>query len=477
MNSSPLPGSLADTRKKKSPLEHRPLPSTLDGEKGVLCSALLDPNVIDDLGQLGSEHFHHPAHATIWGVLLEMRQARNPIDLVTVTQKIANADLLDQIGGPSVMAELQTFLPTSKNVEYYAALMMEAYMRRAIIRVAGETSQMSYESHDQPAEALLNEVEAKWLSLRAGTKTETAMRPMREYVAKAIDNIEYQYKNRGKILGIPTGLPDVDRMTGGFKAEEFVVIAGRPSQGKTALGMQIADYAAQNGFPGAVFSMEMSGTALASRKICSETPLDMNRLRDGFLKKQDFSRLNDVAASIAERKLWIDPTPALNVFEFRARTRRAVALYGIKFVLVDYLQLMKSQSRRSQENRAMEIAEVSMTMKAVAKEFGICVIALAQLGRSADDRAQPKMSDLRESGQIEQDADVIGLIYRPKYKQKNEDGSDGDDGTAIFDIVKQRDNPVGPVELIFDKAHTRFLGKTSELYSNNEEKRQKNFHR
>jgi replicative DNA helicase len=291
---------------------------------------------------------------------------------------------------------------------------------------------------------------------------------------EAIEGIESTYKNRGKCVGLPTMTTDFDRMTGGLRPGQMVVVAGRPGMGKSALSVQWATAMAEAGFPVAVFSLEMTGVDLASRMICTEMPLDLKRVRDGFMNKNDMQRMPVAASKIGHLPLHIDETPSLNIFDFRGRARRAVVKHGVKCIVVDYLQLMRSTSKRAQENRAYEVAEISMALKATAKELGVPVIAATQLGRNAEERSAPKLADLRESGQIEQDADIVVMLHRPKKGMKDSDGNSLDDGSVELIVAKQRNGPVGTVNLKFEAEYTRFANVTEALYSNNKEKRQKN---
>lgn len=470
---TPLPGSLAEAKHRIAP-PHQTLPHSLDAEKGVLGSVFLHPACLDELSDLSAAHFYHPSHAVIWETCKAMYAERNPVDLVTITQRLADRNLLDKIGGPFLVAELQTFLPTAGEVKYYAAIVREKAQRRAIISVANETARMAQEAHAGESDSLLNEVEAKWLALREGTKADTSIHKLEKYVMEAVDGIESAYKNRGKIMGVATGITDFDRMTGGLKPGQLVIVAGRPGMGKSALSMQIAVHAAGTGDPVAVFSLEMTGRDLAERMICSDMPLDLNAVRNGFMAKNDFQKMMPSAMGIAALPIYIDETAALNIFELRGRARRAVTKYGAKLIVVDYLQLMRSTSKRAQENRANEVAEISMALKATAKELGVPVIAAAQLGRTAEERSTPKLADLRESGQIEQDADIVVMVHRPKKGLVDkETGESLEDGSVKLIVAKHRNGPVGDIDLTFESTYTRFVNKTESLYSNNEEKRQK----
>lgn len=446
------------------------IPWNSDAEKGVLCSVMISPESMEELGDLTGDHFHHPTHMVIWECLKQRFLDRKPIDLISVNDALADRPVFKE--NPAYLAEIAIFIPTAANVIAYADILREKAMRRAILRAANETARLAVESVNEP-HVLLNEVEARWLQLRSGTKAETSLRHIQGFVMEAIDGIEATYKNRGKTIGLPTMTTDFDRMTGGLRPGQMVVVAGRPGMGKSALSVQWATSMAETGFPVAVFSLEMTGVDLASRMICTEMPLDLKRVRDGFMGKSDMQRIPVAASKIGNLPLYIDETPSLNIFDFRGRARRAVVKHGVKCIVVDYLQLMRSTSKRAQENRAYEVAEISMALKATAKELGVPVIAATQLGRNAEERSAPKLADLRESGQIEQDADIVVMLHRPKKGLKDKDGNNLDDGSVELIVAKQRNGPVGTVNLKFEAEYTRFANTTEALYTNNKEKRQK----
>jgi replicative DNA helicase len=447
------------------------IPWNGDAEKGVLCSAMLQPECMEELGDLTGDHFFDPTHMVIWECLKQRFLDRKPIDLISISDALRDLPVIK--GNPACLAEISIFIPTAANVIAYASILREKAMRRSILSAANETARLAIESMSEP-HVLLNEVEARWLQLRSGTRAETSLKHIESYVMEAIDGIESTYKNRGKCVGLPTMTTDFDRMTGGLRPGQMVVVAGRPGMGKSALSVQWATAMAEAGFPVAVFSLEMTGVDLASRMICTEMPLDLKRVRDGFMNKSDMQRMPVAASKIGGLPLHIDETPSLNIFDFRGRARRAVVKHGVKCIVVDYLQLMRSTSKRAQENRAYEVAEISMALKATAKELGVPVIAATQLGRNAEERSAPKLADLRESGQIEQDADIVVMLHRPKKGLKDKDtGESLDDGSVELIVAKQRNGPVGTVNLQFEAEYTRFNNVTEQLYSNNKEKRQK----
>jgi replicative DNA helicase len=446
------------------------IPWNHDAERGVLCSAMLQPEVMEELTDLTEAHFYHPEHMAVWSCLKQRAIDRKPIDLISVSDAMQNVPTFKE--NPSLLAEIATFICTAANISAYADILRDKGMRRAILRTANETARLAMESDAEP-HILLNEAEGKWLALRAGTKAETSIKPIQSFVMEALDGIEATYKNRGGCVGIATGTVDFDRMTGGLRGAQLVIVAGRPGMGKSALSVQWATRMAEASVPVAIFSLEMTGVDLAARMVCSEMPLDLGAVRNGFMSKEDMRKMPTAATKIGGLPLWIDETPSLNIFDFRGRARRAVVKHGVKCIVVDYLQLMTSSSRRAKENRAHEVAEISMALKATAKELNIPIIAAAQLGRNAEERARPKLADLRESGQIEQDADVVVMLHRPNKGKVNEDGTSGDNGEVELIVAKQRNGPVGTVNLKFESEYTRFANVTEKMFSNNKEKRQK----
>ena len=316
------------------------------------------------------------------------------------------------------------------------------------------------------------------MRLRNHTKTDLSLRHIAPAALEAIEGIEFTYKNMGKTTGLPTGIPDLDRMTGGLHGNQMIVLAARPSMGKTALALLLADNICAHA-PTAMFSLEMNQKELATRLICMKARLNLQRVRDGFLKRNAWTPLMQVVDGVQRMPFYVDDTPSLSVYDFRSRARRAVLKYGCKAIIIDYLQLMRSTTRRAQENRALEVTEISQNIKACAKELDVPVIALAQLGRDADRRnGPPKLSDLRESGSIEQDADVVMMLWRKP--SRDDDGEETEKAGTETDLImaKQRNGPAGAevvVKLNFLKEFALFEPSTKDLYSNNSEKRQQGY--
>jgi replicative DNA helicase len=445
---------------QRLPEAHRPLPASLDAEQGVLSSILLSPRetmITTTEKGVTPEHFHHPAHGTIYGVLEELSKTNSPIDLITVTQALSDRNLLDQIGGPSILAHLQTFLPTATNADYYIDIIREKHLLRRMISVCTSSAARCYEEQGD-VKALIDDVEKQVFTV-AEDRVRGDLPEIKDHVNAALDAIEQLYKNRGQVTGVPTGYKELDNMTNGLHPSEMIVIAARPSMGKTALAMNIAEHVAvDKQIPVGVFSLEMSSQQLATRLLCSRARVNLHHIRNGIMPKNAQQNLFKAVNEYSASKMIIDDTAGLSINELRAKSRRMMDKNGLGLIVIDYLQLLKSPSKRGQENRQIEIAEISNGIKALAKELNIPIIVLAQLNRKSEDRGdgKPRISDLRESGSIEQDADVVGLLYRSAYYAKDADDRDEKGGEAELIIAKQRNGPTGEVPLTFLNEFTRF---------------------
>jgi replicative DNA helicase len=439
----------------------RSLPSSEDGEKGVLCSLLLSPREVADICvlSLNPDAFYIPAHRTIYSLVLEFGDKSKPIEFVSLKQALKDRNQLEEIGGPEYLSALYSFVPTAANADYYIEIVREKYILRRLIIACNKLSNQCYDSQED-IEPLLDDAEKEIFAI-TGEHVNTEIVATKDLVMAAIEQIEKLYENRGSVTGIPTGFVELDRMTSGLHPAEMVVIAARPSMGKTALAMNIAEHVAMNvGKPVAVFSLEMSSQQLVQRLLCSRAKVDLQRVRNGFLSERDFPSLTAAAAKLAAAKMFIDDTPGLSIMELRAKARRMKSQYDVRLIVIDYLQLLRSTSRRAQDNRQLEISEISGGIKALAKELDLPIIVVAQLNRQPDTRAKeggrPRLSDLRESGSIEQDADVVGLLVRPEYYETDDDAKQEKAGEAELIVAKQRNGPTGDVPLIFLKEYTRF---------------------
>ena len=453
---------------------HRLLPQAPDAERGVLSSFLLAPRDIGGLcaeKQIKSEHFHLPAHGQIYATLLELWDANQAIDFITLTQILRDRSQLDQVGGAAFITELFTFLPTAANAAYYLEILEEKHTLREIIKVCTEYAARSYDEQDDVPN-LLNDVEQKIFGIAQDRfKEKTAN--IRTQVMDAIHAIEELYNRKGEITGLPTGFAEFDKMTDGLHKAEMIVIAARPSMGKTALAMNIAEHIATtpdkdgNLRAVAVFSLEMSTSQLVQRLLCSRARVNLSDVRNGFMAERSFGALTTAASKLSESKIFIDDTPGLSILELRAKARRLKSKENIQAIFIDYLQLLRSTSRRAQDNRQLEIAEISSGLKSISKELDIPVIVLAQLnrnpeGRTGDAKGRPRLSDLRESGSIEQDADLVGLLVREEYYADSDEEKENAKGKATLIIAKQRNGPVGDVPLTFIKEFTRFENRARE---------------
>src|SRR6201997_4443764 len=460
-------GSAARSERKVSPSSltgsaqdiHRTPPHSTEAEQGVLGSMLISPRdaIAECVEKINEEYFYVPAHQTIYQVLVELWNAGQAIDLITFTQVLRDRNLLETLGGASFVTSLFTFVPTAANVGYYLDIVRDKYLLRQIIAAATESVRRAYEEQDE-VNNLLDEVEQRIFAV-GEDRFKGQLLSMKDQVMDAIEAIEKLYERKGGITGISTGFVEFDRMTSGLHGSEMIVIAARPSMGKTALAMNIAEHVAINEkLPVGVFSLEMSSQQLVQRLLCSRARVNLQKVREGFLAERDFPSLTSAASKLAEAEIYIDDSAGLSILELRAKARRLKAQKNIQLIVVDYLQLLRSTSRRAQDNRQLEISEISAGLKGLAKELKIPMIVVAQLNRQPEQRSggKPRLSDLRESGSIEQDADLVGLLVRPEVYEDDEDARAEKAGEAELIIAKQRNGPVGEIPLTFLKEFTRF---------------------
>ncbi len=438
---------------------HRTPPHSVDAEQGVLGSMLISPRetIAECVEKINEEYFYVPAHRTIYNVLVELWNAGQAIDLITFTQVLRDRHVLDSIGGAAFVTSLFTFVPTAANVQYYLEIVRDKYILREIISASTESVRRAYEEQDE-VNNLLDEVEQRIFAV-GEDRFKGQVLSMKDQVMEAIESIEKLYERKGGITGISTGFLEFDRMTSGLHPSEMIVIAARPSMGKTALAMNIAEHVGINEkLPVGVFSLEMSGQQLVQRLLCSRARVNLQKVRDGFLGERDFPSLTAAASKLAEAKIFIDDSASLSILELRAKARRLKAQQDVQVLIVDYLQLLRSTSRRAQDNRQLEISEISAGLKGLAKELKIPIIVVAQLNRQPEQRlgGKPRLSDLRESGSIEQDADLVALLVRPELYEEDEEARVEKAGEAELIIAKQRNGPVGEIPLTFLKEFTRF---------------------
>src|SRR5947209_9783552 len=438
---------------------HRPPPHSVEAEQGVLGSMLISPRdaIAEVVEKITGEYFYVPAHQTVFNVLVELWNMGAGIDLITFTQVLRDRNVLDTVGGAGAITNMFTFVPTAANVGYYIEIVRDKYILRSIIAAGTESVRRAYEEQDEVG-ILLDEVEQRIFAV-GEDRFKGQMLSMKDQVMEAIESIEKLYERKGGITGVSTGFVEFYRMTSGMHPSEMIVIAARPSMGKTALAMNIAEHVAINEkLAVGVFSLKMSSQQLVQRLLCSRARVNLQKVRDGFLGERDFPSLTAAASKLAEAKIFIDDTASLTILEMRAKARRLKAQQDVQLIIIDYLQLLRSTSRRAQDNRQLEISEISAGLKGLAKELKIPVIVVAQLNRQPEQRAggKPRLSDLRESGSIEQDADLVGLLVRPEIYEEDEEARVEKAGEAELIIAKQRNGPVGEILLTFLKEYTRF---------------------
>src|SRR6058998_1178013 len=438
---------------------HRAPPHSVEAEQGVLGSMLISPRdaIAEVVEKINEEYFYVPAHQTIYSVLVDLWNAGQAIDLITFTQVLRDRTLLESVGGAAFVTSLFTFVPTAANVQYYLDIVRDKYILREIIAASTESVRRAYEEQDE-VNNLLDEVEQRIFAV-GEDRFKGEMLSMKEQVMSTLESIEKLFENKGAITGVSTGFRDLDKLTSGLHSSEMIVIAARPSMGKTALAMNIAEHAAiEVKLPVAIFSLEMSAQQLVQRMLCSRARVNLAKTRDGFLAEADFPKLTHAASKLAEAEIFIDDSEGLSILELRAKARRLKAQQNVQLIIVDYLQLLRSTSRRSQDNRQLEISEISAGLKGLAKELKIPIIVVAQLNRQPEQRSggKPRLSDLRESGSIEQDADLVALLVRPEIYEEDEEARVEKAGEAELIIAKQRNGPVGEIPLTFLKEYTRF---------------------
>ena len=447
---------------------HRTPPHSVDAEQGVLGSMLISPRetIAECVEKINEEYFYVPAHRTIYNVLVDLWNTGQAIDLITFTQVLRDRHLLDSVGGAAFVTSLFTFVPTAANVGYYLEIVRDKYILREIISAATESVRRAYEEQDE-VNNLLDEVEQRIFAV-GEDRFKGEMLSMKEQVMSTLESIEKLFENKGAITGVSTGFRDLDKLTSGLHSSEMIVIAARPSMGKTALAMNIAEHAAiEVKLPVAIFSLEMSAQQLVQRMLCSRARVNLAKTRDGFLAEADFPKLTHAASKLAEAKIFIDDSAGLTILELRAKARRLKAQQNVQLIIVDYLQLLRSTSRRAQDNRQLEISEISAGLKGLAKELKIPIIVVAQLNRNPEIRTGsgkgvPRLADLRESGSIEQDADLVGLLVREEYYADSDEERTELEGKAELIIAKQRNGPIGQVKLTFLKDFTRFEDRAEE---------------
>ena len=436
-------------------------PQSIDGEKAVLGALMLSHEAVGISIEMlpGEEAFYRGSHAKIYRAILELYQKNEPIDLLTLTDELQRINAFDEIGGQAYLSEILNSVTSAANVEFHIKIVLEKYLYRQLIRQCTDIIREGYDEN-LPVDELMDEAESKIYSLAEKGRT-NSFQSLKEILNETVAQLELIHQNESDITGISSGFKDMDQLTAGFQKGDLIVLAGRPSMGKTAFGLNIARNAAvDNHNAVAFFSLEMSGTALAQRLLTIEALIDGQKLRTGKLPENDWVKLSEGIGRLADAPIYIDDSPTLTAMELRSKARRLKADKNIELLVVDYLQMMEgSLSRRGAENRQQEISQISRNLKGLAKELNIPVLALSQLSREVEKRPdkRPMLSDLRESGAIEQDADVVIFVYRPEYYkiEKFHDGSPTDNMAELI-IGKQRNGPTGTVRLAFARNYGRF---------------------
>lgn len=428
-------------------------PQNLEAERAVLGAMLLEKKTIPKVLQIitNSKSFYSEVHALIYEGIVSLFSENKPVDILALKEDFREKGKLKEMGGASYLADLVNSVPTTVNVPYYAQIVKEKHILRDLLKTADFIRSLSYDD-SQDLDIVLDRAQSSIFDITQ-QRVKTPYRHIKDVLTETFEHIEALYERKEHITGIPTGFVQLDRLTSGFQPSDLVVIAGRPSIGKTSFALNIAEYAGiEAKIPLVIFSLESAKEQLVERLLCSEARVDSHKLRTGFLSEDDWSRLTDAAGTLAEAPIYIDDSANISVLEVRAKARQLKAEYDIRMAIIDYLQLMEGDRRA--ENRQQQISEISRSLKALAKELNITVVAISQLSRAVEQREDkhPRLSDLRESGAIEQDADLVLSLYREYYYS----GKPEDRGKAEVIINKQRRGPTDKVDLIFISEYTRF---------------------
>jgi replicative DNA helicase len=435
----------------------RTLPHSLDAEKSVLGAILIHNDAFNAAAEvIDAGDFFRDAHRRIFDRMVAMNERGHAIDFVTLKEELSRVGELEEIGGPAYIASLADGVPRSANVEYYAKIVKEKSTLRSLIHSANKILTEAYAAEEEP-DLLLDEAERAIFAI-AEDRIRAGFVPLRDLVQSSFATIEKLQQHKGLVTGVPTGFVDLDELTSGLQPSDLILVAARPSMGKTSFVLNVAQHIGTStdmtvGF----FSLEMSKEQLFMRMLTSEARIDAHRFRTGFLNEKDYGRLSHALGTLAEARVFIDDTASIGVLEMRAKARRLKAEHGLHLLIIDYIQLMQGRGRF--ESRQVELASISRSLKGLAKELRVPIVALSQLSRAPETRSdhRPQLSDLRESGALEQDADVVMFIYREEQYRDSEGNTNQDaEGTAEIIIGKQRNGPVGTARLAFIKEHTRF---------------------
>jgi replicative DNA helicase len=447
-------------RQKPDPGQYNLPPQNIEAEESIISAILVDNNTLLDVIEiLAPQDFYRTAHQKIYAAITDLFDKAEPIDLVTLANKLKEKGQLEEIGSASYLARLVDTVPLAVNAQHYAKIVHDKASLRRLIEKANAIVKRCFDERGN-ADDVIDFAETAVFEI-SEKKARQSFYPLSKIILGNIETLEENQGNRSLVTGVPTGFNHLDNLTSGFQNSDLIIIAARPSMGKTALALNIARNAAVDAnIPVAVFSLEMSKEQLSLRMLCAEARIDSSRLRGGFFSMEDWHRLTDAAGILSESPIYIDDSPSLSAMEIRAKARRLKMDKNIGLIIIDYLQLM--HGRASAERRDLEISEISRALKALAKELDLPVVALSQLNRMLEQRTdkRPRLSDLRESGALEQDADVVAFIYRDEVYNKEEDNPKR--GTAEILLSKQRNGPTGDVILTFLNSYTRFENLASE---------------
>ena len=437
-------------------------PQSIEAEQSVLGALLIDRDAVIEVAELlRPEDFYRSHHGTVYAAILELSEKREPVDLVTVSEVLERQGQLDAIGGSAYLTSLINLTPTAVNAVYYARIVERKAVLRGLISAAGKIAGIGYDESTD-VEVSIDKAEQELFAV-SQKRVASGFSPLRTLLHSAYDRLDYLHQHKGEVSGIRTGFADLDALTTGLQKSDLIILAARPSIGKTSLALNFAEHAAvREGKTVGIFSLEMSKEQLVLRLLSSVANIDSQRLRTGFLEEMDFTRLAPAMNTLAEAPIFIDDTPNITTMELRTKARRLQAESGLDLVIVDYLQLMQGSASYKDSNRVQEVAEISRGLKALARELQVPVISLSQLSRQAEMREskEPRLSDLRESGSIEQDADLVMFLWREKERGSDEGESDGE--IVKLKLAKHRNGPTGEAVLWFKKRQTRFVSAAEE---------------
>jgi replicative DNA helicase len=429
-------------------------PQSIESEQAVLGAILIEAEALTTVSELlRTDDFYRKSHQTIFESIMRVSESGEPVDLITVTADLQTLAVIDDVGGVAYLTQLANSVPTAANVDYYSAIVREKSIMRRLINTATKIATTGYQGGIEVSE-LMDEAEKRILEISQAGSVNKGFKEIKDVLLGTFERIELLFNNKGAVTGLSSGYPDLDKMTSGFQRSDLIILAARPAVGKTAFALNVAqNIAVRSREPVAIFSLEMGAEQLVQRMLCAEANIDATKMRTGFLEDDDWPKLTMAVGTLSDAPIFIDDTPGITVTDIRAKCRRLKAEHGLGLVMIDYLQLI--QGRGKGDNRQQEVSEISRTLKLIARELHVPVIALSQLSRSVEQRQdkRPMMSDLRESGSIEQDADIVSFLYRDDYYNPESERKN------IIEVIiaKQRSGPTGTVELVFLKNFNKFV--------------------